>query len=75
MSFADVLVMRLLQSALSQGYRVVQDIATRDVCLLSATDNGKPFADVETARAWLRGHIGCGMFARRCKVLTGGCHH
>ncbi len=68
MSFADVLVTRLLQSALSQGYRVVQDIVTRDVCLLSATDNGKPFADVGAARAWLREHIGCGSFARRCSV-------
>ncbi len=71
MSWFDVQVLRLLHSARAQGYCVVQDIVTRDVCLLTATDCVVRFADVAMVRSWLREHIGCGLFARRCSLHKG----
>lgn len=64
----DVRVMRLLSAAMYQGYRVVQEIETRDVCLLTPSDEVLPLGSVAAARAWLREHIGCGAFARRCSL-------
>ncbi|GAC1365059.1 MAG: hypothetical protein NVSMB44_25620 [Ktedonobacteraceae bacterium] len=71
MSWCDVQIMRLLQAASYQGYRVVQEIETRDICLLTASDDLLPLGSVAGARAWLREHIGCGAFARRCSLYKG----
>jgi hypothetical protein len=75
MSWSEVQMLRLLRAATAQGYRVVQDIITRELCLLAGPVEQVRCADIASARCWLREHLGCDLFARRCKVLASGCYH
>ena len=67
MLLEDVMWLRLLGQVQAQSCRIVQDIKTRDIVLLTPGES-ITFADVDAARSWLRGYAECSRGARRCFV-------
>ncbi len=62
----DVEILRLLDHALALACRVVQDLATRQLVVLSHRGGRVRFAHAAAARSWLREYAHCGRHARRC---------
>ena len=73
MRHEEVLMLRLLDQALSLVCGVAQDVRTREVLVLPARGEVRRLAGPGAARLWLRDYAGCGVHRRQCFLRGCGC--